>query len=633
MPHCCSHNIKQNKSDVSSLSNFNRIVQRNFDVNFYINFDEEIFQGHVIGEFDVLDKSERRIILDTKKLIINKVTLLNQDMTENQDLSFVLHENHICKDTLGSPLEISLPETQSDKLFVKIEFQTTVGNDGIQWLKKEQTLSKKQPFLFTQGEPILSRTIFPCQDTPSVKVTFNKVKLTVEKGIVALFGGVFESKEEVSFKSKDCIVFTYHQKILIPTYLFSIAAGDLGYKKLSERCGIYAEFPILDAAAEEFSDTERFLQTAETYLDYPYIWGKYDILILPQAFPYGGMENPNLTFINSALIVGDKSMILTIAHEIAHSWTGNLVTNKDWNNFWMNEGFTVFLERKIIEILDGEEHSKLEAEVGYNELLYAIKAQGEDHKFTQLYSNFEDEDPDDAFSVVPYEKGFNLLYYLEKLIGKEDFREILRKYIKKFAYKSIEFKNFRDILEEELLEQRKISILSQIDWNSWVYKPGFLIKDVDFSTELSKKARNLYELISKTVITKEEGRITYNSFNPFAKIIFLNTFLNSISGLSRESFDLLKEITLLNDDYRHPELAYTWFQIAFQMKDYDSIPSACEYLKKQGRMKYIRPVLREFYKFDRERCRKFFDEHKGIFHIVPVRIIQCDFERIDSLTK
>lgn len=207
-----------------------------------------------------------------------------------------------------------------------------------------------------------------------------EVELTVQQPLTALFSGVLTQS---TTNQDNTSTFKYIQKVPVPTYLIAFAAGHLEYGKLSERCGVWTEVGLSEKAVFEFANTEDFLKTAENYLT-PYVWGVYNILVLPFAFPYGGMENPCLTFVTPALLAGDRSMTNVIAHEIAHSWTGNLVTNQNWNNFWMNEGFTKFLERKISELMNGEDISNLEANVGKHELKYAIDSIGHDHSYSSL---------------------------------------------------------------------------------------------------------------------------------------------------------------------------------------------------------------------------------------------------------
>jgi leukotriene-A4 hydrolase len=239
-------------------------------------------------------------------------------------------------------------------------------------------------------------------------------------------------------------VFYFTQPIPVPAYLIALAAGELDFRDISRRVRIWAEPGVVEAAAEEFSETEDFLQAAEA-LTCPYLWTRYDVLTMPPSFPYGGMENPCLTFATPTLLAGDKSLADVIAHEIAHSWTGNLVTNATWEHFWLNEGWTVWLERRILAKVKGsEDYLKLSAQVGWNHLKDDISRMGHDGKFTRLVWPLAEEDPDEAFSRVPYEKGFNLLYHLEGLVGAERFLVFAKAYIQKFKLVCVTSGEFRD---------------------------------------------------------------------------------------------------------------------------------------------------------------------------------------------
>lgn len=630
--------VKQNINDISSLSNFDEIKQLRYNVDLFINFDAKNLSGFVEIEFERINKEARSIFLDNFELSVFKCYLRSDDKTALEELKFTIHNENPFKSSLGTPIEIFLPDNlKSDKLFVKIEYETKKSCEGLLWLNKEQTETKTFPFVFSQCQAILCRSVLPCQDTPNAKVYFDNVSLTVEKGINAVFGGQYVSEETVkidSYKEKTFTKFNYKQKVCIQSYLFAFAAGEILYQKVSERCGVFAEKGIIEKAVKEFNEMEVMLKAAEDYIDYPYIWGDYNILFLPQGFPYGGMENPNVTFLNQALLVGDKSMAPTIAHEMAHSWTGNLVTNKDWNNFWMNEGFTVFLERKIMQILHGQDLFLLESNVGLDELTYAIKSVGETHSYSCMHPHLKDENPDDAFSVVPYEKGFNLLYHIEQLIGEETFKTIFRKYIKEFAYKSVEYMDYRNLLEKELKNMGKLELISSVDWDSWIYKPGKIPIETNFSSESGNSANQLYENIvnSKDLTNLSEYKKKYDELYSLTKIVFLNLFLNKNSSLNEISYDLLRKITNLNEiGYcNNAEINYTWFQLSLKMKDKDSYLPALEFVGKQGRMKYLRPVFIQLYRFNKESTRKFFDENKFKWHSVPVRLIESEFEKIDK---
>jgi leukotriene-A4 hydrolase len=471
--------LKANSQDISTYSNFHQICQKHIKIDALIDFKTLSVRGTVHITFKVISPNdESRVVLDCKHVKISGV----RNTQTGKDLKWTLYEDNPDKMALGTPLVILLESDMVDTFTVSIDFCATE-TDATQWLAPHQTMSKKYPFMFTQCEAILCRTLIPCQDTPSAKVTV-EANLTVEKPLRALYSGI----EVRSFESGDNLVtYEYVQNIPVPTYLIAIACGELEYGKLSERCGIFTEVGLKDKAVWEFENTEEYLKTAENYLT-PYQWGVYNILVLPFAFPYGGMENPCLTFVTPALIAGDRSMTNVIAHEIAHSWTGNLVTNKDWANFWMNEGFTTFMERKICELMYGEEMSNLEARVGQDELKAAIETIGVEHNYTSLAPDFSNVDPDDGFSVVPYEKGYTFIYYLETLVGKENFQTILRKYINTFALKSISHQDFRKLFEEEVKNiygaNAENEILSKIDWDSWIKTKGQPIQTFQFSKKI-----------------------------------------------------------------------------------------------------------------------------------------------------
>ena len=309
-----------------------------------------------------------------------------------------------------------------------------------------------------------------------------------------MFSGILE-KSTINTE-ENTTTFYYSQKIPVPTYLIAFVCGDLEFGKISSRCGVYTERGLLQKALYEFAETEKFIKAAEEYIN-PYIWGEYNILVLPFAFAFGGMENPCLTFVNPALLAGDRSLTNVIAHEIAHSWTGNLVTNKNWTNFWMNEGFTTFLERKISEICYGEDISNLEAQVGMIELEHDMELMGKEHSFSSLNPDLKNVnifylfiinfqvDPNDAFSVVPYEKGYCLLKFIENLIGKKNFQLIFQAYIEKFTKKSICYQDYIEIFEGKIREiykdEEKIQeIFGKIKWQEWIHKTGALIEKLDF---------------------------------------------------------------------------------------------------------------------------------------------------------
>jgi leukotriene-A4 hydrolase len=480
--------------------------------------------------------------------------------------------------------------------------------------------------MYTQCQAILARTLLPCQDTPCVKVVVHS-KLTSPNPLRALFGGIETGSSPIDDKHT---CYEYVQNIPIPTYLIAIACGYVEYGKLSERCGVWTEVGMIDKAVYEFADTEKFLSTAENYLS-PYQWGVYNILVLPFSFPYGGMENPCLTFVSPALIAGDRSMTNVIAHEIAHSWTGNLVTNMDWINFWMNEGFTKFMERKISELINGEDMSNLEANVGKGELNYAIESIGPDHSYTSLLPDLTNVDPDDAFSVVPYEKGYTLLYFIETLIGKEKWQEIFRGYINTYALKSVSWKEFREYFENGVkkLFNNADDILSQIDWDTWMFKPGHPIKTFDYPSKWLNEGESLAKKLINGEKLSDNDVTNFNNWHTNVKLVLLNTLNEDITKLTQETYIEMRDRFNLHIK-QNAEVAYVWFQICLKLKQSDAIPFIQDFLLNNGRMKYIKPVYFAYYSYNKEECLTFFDKNKFIYHPVASRIIEKQFSAWNS---
>ncbi len=445
--------LKANKIDVNTYSNFEEIIQKNVELDVSIDFEKQQMYGTVQTEYEILNPSLNKIILDLHGPDISEINLITEEYDEIP-LEYEIYDKNEDKEALGTPLIINLESLKKEnndeyeKIFkdklvtINIKFNTNEKCNGIQYLTKEQTHSKQYPFMFTQCEAIQCRTLFPCQDTPSVKAKY-KVKTAIESPLTFLFGGIAKSHYSDSSTKKKIMLF--EQNIPIPSYLVAFVAGDLEFAKISKRCGVWAERGLASKAANEFIDAEKYIEIAENYLNHPYEWQTYNILVLPFSFPFGGMENPNLTFVTPALLAGDRSMSNVIGHEISHSWTGNLVTNKNWANFWVNEGFTKFMERKLDKNLLGEDMSNLESIVGNNSLISAIKMYGEDSHFTSLSPDFSGIDPDDGFSTIPYEKGYQLLVYLEEKVGEDMFREIMSKYIDTFKYKSVDLTDFKQI--------------------------------------------------------------------------------------------------------------------------------------------------------------------------------------------
>ena len=630
--------LKANPDDVNTYSNFQEIIQKLVELEVSIDFENKSMFGTVTTTYEILNQSLENIILDLHGPEISNVNLINEDY-EKKELEYSIYDKNEDKEALGTPLVINLSslkekdQKEYENIFnkkeitISIDFKTNEKCNGIQYLTKEQTRTKAYPFMFTQCEAILCRTLFPIQDTPSVKSIY-KVKTIISPPLTFLFGGILKSHYyDCATKKK---INHFEQNIPIPSYLVAFVAGELEFAKISKRCGVWTEKGLASIAAKEFIDAEKYIEIAEKYLNHPYEWKVYNILVLPFSFPFGGMENPNLTFVTPALLAGDRSMSNVIGHEISHSWTGNLVTNKNWKNFWVNEGFTKFMERKLDKILIGEEMSQLESIVGNNSLISAIKMYGEDSHFTSLSPDFSGIDPDDGFSTIPYEKGYQFLCYLEEKVGEDDFREIMGNYIEKYKYKSVDWTDFKSVYEEYVnkkYEGRKArKILNVIDWNKWVTEKGFPSYKMEFK---SKYTEEVEELINKFINKSnvDNARKIFKEWHTNVKLVFLEKILKNLDNFSEEIILAIKKELNLVEEY-NDDIKAIWYEITLQKGMKEEIENIMNFLKTHGRLKYLKPLYFSWIKLDFDNAKTFFDENKLIYHPIARRLIQNKFDSV-----
>ncbi|RCN49115.1 putative leukotriene A-4 hydrolase [Ancylostoma caninum] len=407
--------------DPATASNYDQIKVVHYFLDWKVDFSEKKIAGSILMTLKAVTAVDK-VVLDAHNLAISSVKI------NGQDAKFSVEHW-----TLGDKVVVQTePLSEGQEVKLEIKYSTAKEATALQFLDKELTADKKAPYLFSQCQAIHARSIMPCMDTPSVKSTYD-AQVTVPSSLTCLMSAIGKEKKTAG----DCTTYTFNQPVTIPSYLLAIVVGHIERREISPRCAVWCEPSIVDSAKWEFESTEKILQTAEK-LAGPYRWGrflKYALVVLPPTFPFGGMENPCLTFVTPTLLSGDRSLVNVVAHEISHSWTGNLVTNASWEHFWLNEGFTVFLERKIHGRLQGEPERQFESECGYDEALTtAVKTFGDSHEFTKLIPDERGIDPDDAFSSVPYEKGSAFLFTIEQLLGEpERFEEFLRKYIEKYG--------------------------------------------------------------------------------------------------------------------------------------------------------------------------------------------------------
>ena len=395
-------NQNMEKLDPHSFSEPEKAIVKHLDLKLKIDFNTQILSGVAVWAIENTSKSDQ-IVFDIKGLEIEKITL-NEDV---ENAFFALGD---ADKILGRALSIQIkPDTKSVHIF----YSTSKNAAAIQWLNPQQTAGKKLPFMFTQSQAILARSWIPTQDSPSIRFTYT-AEIEVPKELLALM-----SAENPQQKNSTGI-YHFKQGNPIPSYLMALAVGDIAFKKVDDRTGIYAEPTMLNKAVYEFADMGKMVTTAEKLYG-KYLWGRYDVLVLPPSFPFGGMENPMLTFATPTVIAGDRSLVSLIAHELAHSWSGNLVTNANWNDFWLNEGFTNYFERRILEELYGKEAKEMQEVLAYADLNETINELGKTSPDTRLKADFTGRDPDDGVTAIPYEKGYFFLKTIENAVGREKF--------------------------------------------------------------------------------------------------------------------------------------------------------------------------------------------------------------------
>jgi aminopeptidase N len=438
--------------DPHSFSNPNQAVAKHLDLDIKVDFDTQTISGKASWTIDNSNKGNE-IIFDENTLNISKVTLGDEEKETQFKLGNEV-EFH------GKPLHITIDANTTK---VNIYYSTTKDAIALQWLTPPQTADKKKPFLFSQGESIWSRTWIPCQDSPSIRFTYN-AKVTVPKDLLAVMSAVNPQQKNESG------IYTFKQDKAIPSYLMAIAVGDLGFKSIDNRTGVYAEQSVLDKAAFEFSELGKMVYAAEKLFG-PYRWGRYDVLVLPPSFPYGGMENPNLTFLTPGVIAGDRSLTSLLAHELGHSWSGNLVTNATWNDVWLNEGFTTYVEHRIGEAIFGVNEAKMQDVLSRKSLYDNMEDYGPNNPETQLKVNVDGKNADDSLSDIPYEKGYAFLQTVESVVGREQFDAFITEYFNSHAFQSITTEDFLKYFNEKLIKGDK-TLASKIKAEEWIYKPG-----------------------------------------------------------------------------------------------------------------------------------------------------------------
>lgn len=561
----CTKNQKNDNflnKDAHSYANFNDVRIKHLKLDLRVDFSEKTLDGKVDISIENYTKA-KQLILDSKDLTIHKVLL--EDSIET---SFSLGEK---SEVFGQPLTV---EVEPSTKVVSVYYTTSPDAEALQWLTPEQTLGKVHPFLFSQSQAILARSWVPCQDGPGVKFTY-EASIKTDPNLIALM-----SAENGTTKNENG-VYTFKMDQPISSYLLALTVGDLAFASTGRNSGVYAEPAMLEKSVWELNSMQSMIDSAEKLYG-PYAWERYDVVILPPSFPFGGMENPRLTFATPTIIAGDRSLVALIAHELAHSWSGNLVTNETWNDFWLNEGFTVYFEQRIMEKIFGKPYEEMLTKLGMGELEATLKnlineGNSED---THLYLDLDGRNPDDGLTDVAYEKGRFFLQKLESVVGRERFDLFLKNYFEENKFKPMNTERFIANLNEHLLtpeEEQAVNI------NAWVYGPGLPDNAlIPYSEELDRVESSIAQYNNNQIKAEE---IDISGYTTHHWLYFLRG-LKNLDSIKMHELDQNFNFTQTGNS----EIACDWFKHCIDHQYEEAFPALNDFLIRVGRRKFLTPL-------------------------------------------
>ena len=539
--------------------------------------------------------SAREIVLDTRDLTIESVT-------DSAGRSLT-HDLAPADPILGRALRVTLPE---DRRRIVVRYTTNPTSAALQWLTPAQTAGGKQPYLFSQGQAILTRTWIPTQDSPGIRQTY-EARIVVPAPLMAVMSAEALTPHGEASGADRAFRFKLTQPI--PPYLIALAIGDLASQPIGPRAGVYAEPSVVEKAASEFADVEKMIEAAEE-LGGPYRWGRYDILVLPPSFPFGGMENPRLTFATPTVLAGDRSLTALVAHELAHSWSGNLVTNATWRDFWLNEGFTTYFENRIMETLYGPDRAAMLESLGRRELLDKLAALKDAPGDQVLHLHLEGRDPDDAATPIAYEKGAAFLRMVEHTVGRERFDTWLVGYFNRHAFTSLTTAQFLEDFRANLLRD-DADLEQKLRVDEWIEEPGLpsnatmprsnAFARVDAEVERFKAGTPARELQTSEWVTQQWQH-----------------FLSQLPARLRETQLRQLDEAFAFSKTGNSEVLFAWLRIAIRHHYTPALPALEHFLTSQGRRKFLQPLYQDLMASDwgRAEAVRIYAKARTLYHAV-----------------
>lgn len=589
--------------DGHSYSNIEQIRTKHISLELDVNFENKTIYG--VARHEMINSGTDTAIFDIKGLDIQKVTIGKDN---EREVDFIIGTDD---ELLGQPLCVKIENSTN---FVNIYYKTTEKTEALDWLAPELTEGKKLPYMYTQGEAILTRSWIPIQDVPSNRITYSAdVKVPVD--LMALMSA------ENPKKKNDTGKYHFEMKQPIPCYLIALAVGDLKYRKLGKNCGVYSEPGLVDKCAYEFVDLPKMIHAAEKIYG-KYQWDEYDLIVLPYSFPFGGMENPRLTFASPTLLAGDRSLVSVVAHELAHSWSGNLVTNATWDDFWLNEGFTVYFENRIMEEIYGAEIADILALIEFQELEAEISEihKSEFPEDTHLKLSLKGRNPDDGMTSVAYVKGAFFLKTLEKKVGRELFDKFMNSYFKRYAFQTITTEKFENYLNSQLLKPNHISFNTK----EWLYKAGIpnncvkvdppRFKVVQKMADDFAKGKNIFK------VKRKKNKITRDKYITQEWLAFIRRLPEKMNPSSMRKLD--KQLNFKGCG--NAEIMTEWYVLGIHSGYKDIRPDMEKFLMRVGRRKFLAPIYTALasHEEDLEWGRRVFEKAKLNYHFISSSTVQ-----------
>ena len=588
--------------DYFTFSDTSAFVTEHLALDLDVDFAASELRGYAMLSMRRADAQATQVVLDTRDLAIQSVAVIVDG--RSLPAAFEFGESHA---SLGTPLQITLPADTTERFDLMIEYRTRPESTALQWLPPELTAGGRHPMVFSQSQAVHARSWVPLQDTPAIRITYEATIRTPE----SLLAVMSANNDPLAPRTGE-----YHFEMPqpIPSYLLALAVGNFYFAPLGEDTGIYTEPELLDASVYEFADTQAMLEQAEKMFG-PYDWGRYDLLVLPPSFPYGGMENPRLSFITPSLLAGDRSLVSVIAHELAHSWSGNLVTNATWRDGWLNEGMTSYMDSRLMELIYDKARVDEERVLMYRELLLDLEQVPE--PMQALAPRLDEADPDGFQGTIHYSKGQLFLEYLEHAFGREAFDRFLAAYFREFAFGTITTEQFLDYLDAQLLSQEGAPV-TRAQAEQWTYEPG-LPDDAQIPSSANlDNAERLAKAWAAGDTALEDFSV--EDWSPQARIHFINSLPGDLEHDRLAELDAAWGLS----DTRNAEIGRTWFIQVAQRRYLPAYDKLEAHLNRYGRGRLIAPV---YYALasngeDRALALELFEQARHAYHPVAAGWIE-----------